>query len=71
VHTEEKIYFRHSSLKILAFFVVLEHEIYTFVGYLVDPRFYDENGDPHRSLLAARERIAAAINTEQKVKKIR
>mmetsp|Transcript_26743 Transcript_26743/g.62509 ORF Transcript_26743/g.62509 Transcript_26743/m.62509 type:complete len:175 (-) Transcript_26743:126-650(-) len=38
------------------------HDLYKFVGYLVDPRYYDENGDPTNSLIALRKRISKLQN---------
>lgn len=34
------------------------HGSYKFVGYLVDPRFYDEHGEPTAKLIATRKRIS-------------
>lgn len=34
------------------------HESYRFVGLLVDPRFYDDQGEPTESMLKTRERAA-------------
>lgn len=34
------------------------HDIYTLVGYLVDPRYYDANGEPTERLVALRKRIS-------------
>jgi predicted heme/steroid binding protein len=33
------------------------HKSYNFLGYLVDPRFYDENGEPTSDLVGFRKRI--------------
>ena len=33
------------------------HESYKFIGYLVDPRFYDDKGDPTANLVGFRKRI--------------
>jgi hypothetical protein len=44
-----------------------ESDNYSFVGLLVDPRFYDDNGALQPSLLKINERIQA-IKSEQKVK---
>ncbi len=34
------------------------HSSYKFVGYLVDPRFYDEHGEPTAKLIGMRKRIS-------------
>lgn len=36
------------------------HSSYKFVGYLVDPRFYDEHGEPTAKLIAMRKRISSS-----------
>eukprot|EP00536_Pseudo-nitzschia_multiseries_P001763 jgi/Psemu1/300967/fgenesh1_kg.22_\ len=38
------------------------HDSYKFVGYLVDPRYYDENGEPTANLIALRKRISLLQN---------
>jgi len=35
------------------------HDSYKFVGYLVDPRYYDEEGEPTENLIALRKRISS------------
>jgi hypothetical protein len=35
------------------------HEVYKFVGKLIDPRFYDENGEPTQDMTVLQERIQA------------
>ena len=35
------------------------HDSYKFVGYLVDPRFYDEKGEPTDNLIGLRKRISS------------
>ena len=35
------------------------HKSYKFVGYLVDPRFYDDKGEPTANLVAIRKRISS------------
>lgn len=45
-----------------------ESDKYSFVGLLVDPRYYDDTGAPQPSLLKINDRITA-IKAEQKVKK--
>mmetsp|Transcript_21876 Transcript_21876/g.52050 ORF Transcript_21876/g.52050 Transcript_21876/m.52050 type:complete len:172 (-) Transcript_21876:2754-3269(-) len=35
------------------------HDLYKFVGYLVDPRFYDEKGEPTENLIGLRKRISS------------
>jgi len=35
------------------------HRSYNFVGYLVDPRFYDEKGEPTTNLIDLKKRIAS------------
>lgn len=36
------------------------HKSYKFIGYLIDPRFYDENGEPTANLVGVRKRISLA-----------
>ncbi len=35
------------------------HTSYKFIGYLVDPRFYDEKGEPTENLVGLRKRISS------------
>jgi hypothetical protein len=35
------------------------HKSYKFIGYLVDPRFYDDKGEPTANLVAIRKRISS------------
>jgi predicted heme/steroid binding protein len=42
------------------------HESYKFVGLLVDPRFYDDQGEPTESMLNTRQRAATLVKPKSK-----
>ncbi len=44
-----------------------KHEVYKFVGKLIDPRFYDETGEPTPDMIAFVERVQVA-RAEQALK---
>lgn len=35
------------------------HKSYKFIGYLIDPRFYDDKGEPTSNLVSLRKRISS------------
>jgi len=35
------------------------HDSYKFVGYLIDPRFYDDKGEPTSNMIGLRKRISS------------
>lgn len=37
-----------------------KHEVYKFVGKLLDPRYYDEHGEPTQDMMVLQERIQTA-----------
>lgn len=37
-----------------------KHKVYKFVGKLIDPRYYDENGEPTADMMILQERIQVA-----------
>lgn len=46
-----------------------EHDTYKFVGLLIDPRFYNERGEPQPSLVKARERWSKIQSEKEEEKK--
>jgi hypothetical protein len=37
-----------------------KHNVYKFVGKLIDPRYYDENGEPTQDMMMLQQRIQTA-----------
>ena len=41
------------------------HESYKFIGYLVDPRYYNEKGEPTTNLIDLRKRFSVSVQKER------
>mmetsp|Transcript_12559 Transcript_12559/g.31642 ORF Transcript_12559/g.31642 Transcript_12559/m.31642 type:complete len:185 (+) Transcript_12559:178-732(+) len=41
------------------------HTSYKFIGHLIDPRFYDEKGEPTANLVGLRKRISSVKNKQK------
>jgi hypothetical protein len=41
------------------------HKSYNFIGYLVDPRYYNEKGEPTTNLIDLRKRFSASVQKER------
>jgi hypothetical protein len=41
------------------------HKSYKFIGYLVDPRYYNEKGEPTTNLIDLRKRFSASVQRER------
>jgi hypothetical protein len=53
---------------LLLFSFYHRHDKYKFVGYLIDPRFYDEDGKPTTKMLELRGRMKIALEEQEKKK---
>jgi hypothetical protein len=54
--------------RLLLFSIYHRHDKYKFVGYLIDPRFYDEDGNPTTKMLELRGRMKIALEEQEKKK---
>jgi hypothetical protein len=47
------------------------HKNYKFIGYLVDPRYYNEKGEPTTNLIGLRKRFSASVQKQKEIERER